>query len=141
MSILSNLSKENKGSRLKIEGARGMLDSVTGLLNQIEDARRHAEAVPVAQRASALEFLQAVYRNVGVPLPVRMKAASIAVEYETPRLAATAILDGADMAARLDKAIERSRQVPMKLIEHSSAPTPRSSPGSVGLSGGFGGPR
>ena len=73
-------------------------------------------------KMDALEFLGSVYQNVTVPLPVRMRAAQIAVEYERPRLAVTALVDGEDFAARLERAIERSALADaptngMKLIE------------------------
>jgi hypothetical protein len=47
--------------------------------------------------------------------PVRMRAAAIAIEYERPRLAVTAIIDQ-DYADRLNRAIARSGKDP-KLIE------------------------
>ena len=59
----------------------------------------------------ALTFLRSVYQNETVPLPVRMRAAAIAIEYERPRLAMTALIDEASFAARLDKAIVRSEKV------------------------------
>ena len=71
----------------------------------------------------ALKFLRSVYQNVTVPLPVRMRAAQIAVEYERPRLAVTALVDGEDFASRLQRALDRSDKVRngadggMKLIE------------------------
>jgi len=61
--------------------------------------------------------LQAVYRNTQQPLAVRMRAATIAIAYESPRLAVTAYLSNPDdFGARLDKAIEKSRSP--KVIEH-----------------------
>ena len=65
----------------------------------------------------ALELLQAVYRNAEVPLSVRMRAASIALPYEKPKLAVTAMVSGEDFATMLDKAIERSGTA-TKQIEH-----------------------
>src|SRR5262249_10028269 len=60
---------------------------------------------------TSLKFLQTIYRNPEVPLPVRMKAAAIAIEYELPRLAVTATVNASDFADRLEQAVERSRKV------------------------------
>jgi hypothetical protein len=86
----------------------------------------------------ALEFLQAIYQNEGIALGVRMRTAIEALPFETPRLSATAIIPGGpDFAKQLNKAVERSRQAVeqhrqgLKLIEHSAAPAPRSSPAAV----------
>jgi hypothetical protein len=49
-----------------------------------------------------LEFLQAVYCNEGVPLPVRMKAAIECLPFVHPKLAVSASLDGRDFAARME---------------------------------------
>lgn len=59
---------------------------------------------------TALALLQAIYRNKQVPLPVRMRAASLAVPFETPRLSAMAFasMNTNDFAAALDRAIQRS---------------------------------
>jgi hypothetical protein len=60
-------------------------------------------------------LLQAIYKNKRVPLSVRMRAATIAIQYETPRLAVTGVLrDDAGFAAALDRAIARSNA---KVIE------------------------
>ena len=60
---------------------------------------------------TSLKFLQTIYRNPEVPLPVRMKAAAIAIEYELPRLAVTATVNAGDFADQLERAIDRSRKV------------------------------
>jgi hypothetical protein len=58
---------------------------------------------------TALGLLQAVYRDKRVPLPTRMRAATIAVAYETPKLCATAIMrDENAFAGALERAIQRS---------------------------------
>src|SRR5262245_58689274 len=48
-----------------------------------------------------------------------LRAAAIAIEYERPRLAVTAHIDGGDFAERLEKAIERSHAA--RISEHSAA--------------------
>jgi hypothetical protein len=54
----------------------------------------------------------AVYRNKRAPLSVRMRAATIAIQYESPRLQATAILrDENAFAAQLERALVRSAKV------------------------------
>jgi hypothetical protein len=66
---------------------------------------------------TALELLQEVYRNKLAPLSVRMRAATIAIQYETPKLAVTGYLrDDAGFAAALDRALARSNAVG-KVIE------------------------
>ena len=74
--------------------------------------------------ATPLEFLQAVYCNENIPLPVRLRAAIEAAPYVHLKLSATAfIAAGGDFAERLEKALERSRAVRNAVvIDH--APTP-----------------
>ena len=65
---------------------------------------------------TALADLQSIYRDPLQPASVRMRAATIAIAYESPRLAVTAYLSNADdFASRLDKAILRSHP---PVIEH-----------------------
>jgi hypothetical protein len=59
-----------------------------------------------------LDLLQAIYRSADQPLHTRMRAAMAALPYEHPRLAVTAVLDGADdLGAQLARAIARSHRV------------------------------
>jgi hypothetical protein len=74
----------------------------------------------IAEQEDALAFLKSVYQNEKVPLPVRMRAAQIAIEYERPRLAMTAQITGQDVATLLEQRIERAKRLPMngmKLID------------------------
>jgi len=60
---------------------------------------------------TALGLLQEVYRNKRVPLSTRMRAATIAIQYETPKLAVTGYVnDTASFAQALDRAIQRSAE-------------------------------
>ena len=54
---------------------------------------------------NALGFLQAIYRDRQLPLPVRLRAAIEALPFESPKLSATAILTQDDFAVRLDRAL------------------------------------
>jgi hypothetical protein len=85
----------------------------------IERARRRGElqvAAPVPE--DALAYLRQVYRDPLENTHVRMRAAQIAIEYERPRLAVTAVLSGEDYADRLERAIAASGVRP-KMIEAS----------------------
>jgi hypothetical protein len=56
-------------------------------------------------------LLQAVYRNKQVPLNTRMRAATIAIQYEVPKLAVTGYMrDDASFAVALERAIQCSRE-------------------------------
>ena len=70
------------------------------------------DSIELPPGANSLEFLQAIYRSATQPMARRMKAASIAIQYESPKLAVTAVVEGSDsLAARLNRAIERSARV------------------------------
>jgi hypothetical protein len=56
---------------------------------------------------TALELLQAVYRDKRNPLHMRMRAASIAIPFEQPKLAVTTNIN-TDMGEMLERAIQRS---------------------------------
>jgi hypothetical protein len=61
---------------------------------------------------SALEYLQDIYKGKREPDHARMRAASLAIQYESPRLAVVGVLrDDAGFAAQLDRAIMRSAKV------------------------------
>jgi hypothetical protein len=63
--------------------------------------------------ATALELLQAVYRDQRQPLPVRIRCATECLPSEAPRLSAMAVasMSGNDFAAALDRAIARSSKL------------------------------
>jgi hypothetical protein len=75
------------------------------------------EAKSRTQPTTALEYVRAVYRGEIEADAWRLRAAVAALPFESPKLAMTAYLSNADdFAARLDRAIEQSRQP--KVIEH-----------------------
>ena len=96
---------------------------------EMECASGDAE-LELAPDEASLDFLQKVYRSSRQPLSVRMRAASIALPFEKPKLTAiaTSSMDGASFAAMLDKAIAKS-QAPSKQIEHHPTRPPRASAG------------
>jgi hypothetical protein len=111
-----------------------MLDTVDAALKEIgERSSKATDEIEVKQEATSLDLLQAVYRNPDVPLSVRMRAASMAIPYEFPRLSVVAsVNDPASFAERLERCIQRSGVRPL-LIEHAPQPKPveASQPGDV----------
>jgi hypothetical protein len=53
----------------------------------------------------------AIYRNPGMPLNTRMRAAIAAIPFESPKLAVMATVDGKDFASLLDRRIAHMRRV------------------------------
>jgi hypothetical protein len=73
--------------------------------------------------ASALDYLQDVYRGRRQADPQRMRAAAIAIPFETPKLAVTTNLSNENFAAMLDRAIAASGKA-LRQIEHKAEPEP-----------------
>jgi hypothetical protein len=93
-----------------VEGA-ALANNVDAVLDQIEVAQA-MERFELDPNATSLKFLQTIYRSSAVPLTTRMRAAIAAIQFEHPKLAVTATIDGNnDFAAQLDRAIDRSRRV------------------------------
>ena len=80
------------------------------------------EEIGAVENAHAL--LVAVYRNPDIPLSVRMRAASLAIAYEMPKLAVVAQITENDFAAVLERRIQRLQEMEAgKLIEARPQPT------------------
>jgi hypothetical protein len=89
-----------------------MSERITAVLDQIE---AEAEAAAPDGR-TALELLQAIYRDKRNPVHLRMRAASVAIPFEQPKLAVTTNINAGDLGDLLDRAINRSLNGPPKLI-------------------------
>jgi hypothetical protein len=76
----------------------------------------------VEEISDALGYLQSIYRNPLEPTLLRMRAAAIAIAFETPKLAVTTNISNENFSAMLDKAIARSREPPRQ-IEHRADET------------------
>jgi hypothetical protein len=83
------------------------MTSVHELLNLIDEREQEALLAEPAP-ASALSYLQSLYRNPLNPVPMRMRAAALALPHETPRLTAVANIDVSDFAEKLEECIRRS---------------------------------
>jgi hypothetical protein len=75
---------------------------------QFDLATQSWVGVDRSEITSSLDFLRQVYRDVSLPLSTRMRAASIAIQFECPKLGVQVNIDGSDIAARLDRALARS---------------------------------
>jgi lambda repressor-like predicted transcriptional regulator len=71
----------------------------------------------ITDKATSLEFLQAVYCNDQLPLSTRMRAAIAALPFEVPKLAVTAVVSEQDFATLLDRRLKRIEEMKAKAIE------------------------
>jgi hypothetical protein len=70
----------------------------------------------VLEKITALGYLQSIYRDPLQPASVRMRAAALAIPFESPKLAVIAqVADDGSFAERLERALARSG---VKVIEH-----------------------
>jgi hypothetical protein len=79
--------------------------------------------------ARALDLLQVVYRSSRQPLATRMRAAALALPFESPKLTAVAVMNGDGFAEMLERAVQRSR-APL-VIEHREAELPEARPPGI----------
>ena len=98
-----------------------MTDRISDVLDRLEAQQQRDDGsaeLELAPDETSLDFLQKVYRSSGQPLATRMRAAAIALPFESPKLTAMAVssMNGEHFAAMLERAIARS-QAPLKQIE------------------------
>ena len=84
----------------------GMLDTVIGDLAEVA---QEGDEPPVFD-GNAHELLKATYQGGYRPTPVQLRAAMVALPFESPKLTAMAVssLNGNDFACMLERAIARS---------------------------------
>src|SRR5262245_10931959 len=98
-----------EGLDWKVEGAT-LPNNVDAVLDQIE--AQQTDRFELEPNATSLKLLQKVYRSPAIALATRIRAAMAALQFEHPKLAVVATVDGNnDFAAKLDQALERSRKV------------------------------
>ena len=68
----------------------------------------NGEGLEVPNDATPLDFLSAMYRDRWQPMHQRLKAAIEAAPYLHPRLAVTAVVEGGDFAARLERQLSEA---------------------------------
>ena len=86
---------------------------------------RSVQVADCDEPANALEYLQDIYKGRRPFDPQRVRAASIAIAFESPKLSVVAaIADDGTFAERLDRALTRSGHKPQavpKLITYRPA--------------------
>jgi len=70
---------------------------------------------PERLKLDALRYLQMIYRDPQLSTAVRMRAAGLALPFESPKLAVTAVVSEQDFATVLDRRLKRIEE--RKLLE------------------------
>src|SRR5262245_29365035 len=74
---------------------------------QAADRRQLAENVEIGPNDLSIDLLRAVYRANHLPLYTRMRAAMACLKHEVPALGISVVVNDADIATRLDRALAR----------------------------------
>ncbi|HVI14890.1 MAG TPA: hypothetical protein VM822_18695 [Pseudolabrys sp.] len=77
-------------------------------LQSVQHKKEEDERFELEPNATSLTLF---YRSPSLPLLTRLRAATAALPHEHPKLAVMATVHAGDLAAQLDRAIERSRKV------------------------------
>jgi hypothetical protein len=79
-------------------------------LQQMAQVKRQQE-IDLPPDAMSIDLLRAVYRNPTLDLPVRMRAAALAIGYECPKLQMVAQVSESSFATLLDRRIENLKRI------------------------------
>src|SRR5215467_11622263 len=82
---------------------------VSSMRSLIEDKAK--SAFEIGPNGMGLDLLRAVYRNVAVDLPMRIRCAMACLPFEAPKLAVTALVSESDFATVLDRRIARYQEM------------------------------
>jgi hypothetical protein len=72
---------------------------------------------PERLKLDALRYLQMIYRDPQLSTAVRMRAAGLALPFESPKLAVTAVVSEQDFATVLDRRLKRIEEMKLNAIE------------------------
>jgi hypothetical protein len=84
------------------------------MMNYLVDLQTSPEKpkeIELPPNGTSLDLLRAVYRNPELALPVRMRAAIAALQYEHPRLAVVAQINESSFAEVLERRLEHLKQI------------------------------
>jgi hypothetical protein len=76
-----------------------------------ERPRLREAIVEIGPNGMSLDLLRAVYRNPGVDLSIRMRAAVACLPFESPKLAVTAVVSETDFATVLERRLNYLKQI------------------------------
>jgi hypothetical protein len=94
------------------------MKEVQPMFSNLFDDKKDNE-LDLGPTATALDLLEAVYRDPTQQLHTRMRAAMACLPFQSPKLLATAIVDERNFATLLDQRLKRLDE--MKLIEANNA--------------------
>ena len=88
------------------------MDGLPKFANLQDEPRRIAkDEIELAPDGLSIDLLRAVYRNPALDLSVRMRAASMAIAYEMPKLMAVAQVSEKSFADLLDKRLQNLKRL------------------------------
>ena len=94
-----------------------MTKAITMVLDRIEAQKD--KQLDLSPTATALDLLEAVYRNPAQELHTRIRCAMACLPFQSPKLLATAIVNEGSFADLLDRRLKRLDE--MKLVEADGA--------------------